>query len=531
MRNLFFAGFLVLLTSVAFGQSGPGLLIKQKRWQHLDPSRDGVYGISMDRAYAELLKGRKSMRVIVAVLDGGVDTAQADLKSVLWVNAKEKGSDEDRNGYENDRYGWNFLGVRMGAGTIKPGFEYQRIYLSLKARCARYSPGDFGKPGDEKCRIWKSTKEKFQTDSSAVVSAQLNFWNLIVHEDSIWRKIFGKDLYTANDFRTSAKPTEKKPRNQFIPSFLAGDSALTNLTLLASIQDEKIKLMKRYSQDPASYRLEKIGDDYNDLNDRYYGNADVTGNDDHGTHVAGIIGAMRDNDIGTDGIADKVSIMSIKAVPVNADEYDKDIALGIRYAVDNGARVINLSFGKAHSLQREWVEDAIQYAADKDVLIVKAAGNEGSNADSVTVYPTSRQIHGGMAPNMITVGASGMVRDSLIASFSNYGRNTVDVFAPGVKIYSTFRSDGTSKYGFRSGTSMAAPVVAGIAAVLRSYFPSLSAKQVKYIIESSVTKIDGYVTNPGSGGRPVLMTDLCKTGGIVNAYEAVKLAERMARKK
>jgi subtilisin family serine protease len=245
----------------------------------------------------------------------------------------------------------------------------------------------------------------------------------------------------------------------------------------------------------------------------------------HGTHVSGIIGAQRGNGIGIDGIADNVRIMAVRAVP-DGDEYDKDVALAIRYAVDNGAKVINMSFGKGFSPEKQWVDEAVKYAETKDVLLVHAAGNDAEDIDKEENYPNpDLKTLNEQASNFITVGASSdpKIKSSLVAEFSNYGKNNVNVFAPGVKIYSTL--PGGNTYGNQQGTSMAAPVVSGLAAVIRSYFPSLTAKQVKYSIEKSVivTENPVAVVKPGSKEK-VWISDLCTSGGIINAYNAIKIA-------
>jgi subtilisin family serine protease len=280
-------------------------------------------------------------------------------------------------------------------------------------------------------------------------------------------------------------------------------------------------------------REEIIKDNYYNINDRFYGNNDVMGPSAlHGTHVAGIIGAQRGNGKGIDGIADNVKLMTVRAVP-DGDEYDKDIALAIKYAVDNGAKVINLSFGKEISPQKKWVDEAVRYAEIKDVLLVHAAGNDGENNDTVNNYPspelTTFRVK---ATNFITVGASSdpKINGNYVADFSNYGKNTVDVFAPGVKIYST--APGSNSYKFLQGTSMAAPVVAGVAAIVRSYYPALSAKQVKYVLEKSVVTLDSTlkVTRPGTKQK-VPFSTLCTSGGWINAYNAVKLAASLEPEK
>jgi subtilisin family serine protease len=306
----------------------------------------------------------------------------------------------------------------------------------------------------------------------------------------------------------------------------------TNASIFEQL-DEYVNTKKEtYSakeKPPVNYRADIVKDNYYDFDDRYYGNNDIMGADPkHGTHVSGIIGAERNNGVGVDGVADNVRIMTLRAVP-DGDEYDKDIALAIRYAVDNGAKVINMSFGKSFSPEKNWVDDAVKYAESKDVLLVHAAGNESSNTDEKENYPNPfYKSSKTRAPNFITVGASSdpKIKESYVAEFSNYGKNSVDVFAPGVKIYSTV--PGGNQYANLQGTSMASPVVAGVAGLIRSYFPTLTAMQVKTAIEKSVSVYDNpvFVTKPGTKEQ-VLLGDLSTTGGIINAYDAVKIAAAM----
>jgi subtilisin family serine protease len=279
-----------------------------------------------------------------------------------------------------------------------------------------------------------------------------------------------------------------------------------------------------------------LGDDPNIMDDRPYGDS-KTGHsikdESHGTHVSGIIAASRDNKIGINGVANNVKIMAVRAVP-DGDEYDKDVALGLRYAVDNGAKIINTSFGKGFSPKKEWVFEAIQYAASKDVLIVNAAGNDGNNIDFEKVFPIdTRDLKTEISDNFLTVGAmSANYDENLPASFSNYGKINVDVFAPGVQIYSTTPENEYAKF---SGTSMAAPSAAGVAALIRSYYPKLSASQVKHILMNSGTLINFEVIKPGSrswekpNGEKVPFSDLSVSGRIVNAYNALKMADYMIK--
>jgi cell wall-associated protease len=288
-------------------------------------------------------------------------------------------------------------------------------------------------------------------------------------------------------------------------------------------QQTKLELLEK---GPENYRQNIVKDNYSDPLDRYYGNNDIMATGaDHGTHVAGIIGADRKNNLGTSGVANNVELMILRAVP-DGDEHDKDIANAIRYAVDNGAWVINMSFGKSFSPEKKWVDDAVKYAESKNVLLVHAAGNDSKNIDIEDNFPSGNLDDDTLRSfsNWITVGASGSTIDGLAAGFSNYGKREVDVFAPGVEIYSTL--PGGNKYGKQDGTSMASPVVAGLAALLLSYYPELSANQIKQIIEESAYRItDEKIIKPGTENEKVNLNDLSKTGGIVNAYNAIKLAQ------
>jgi subtilisin family serine protease len=281
---------------------------------------------------------------------------------------------------------------------------------------------------------------------------------------------------------------------------------------------------------PENYRGEITKDNEDDINDRNYGNPNVMVDEDaplHGTHVCGIIGAKRNNGKGIDGIADNIKIMMIRAVP-DGDEHDKDIALAIRYAVDNGARVINMSFGKDFSPGKKWIDEAVKYAESKNVLLVHAAGNDHKDLDTTDNFPNPTFIADHTrANNWVTVGASSDPSaesdfKSYTASFSNFGKKEVDVFAPGTRIYSTV--PGGNNYRNLQGTSMASPVVAGVAALVLTYYPQLTAQQLKWVIEKSATPITSKVKLPGSDDEMVQLSDISETGGVVNAYEALKLA-------
>ncbi|MGH2643515.1 MAG: S8 family peptidase [Chitinophagaceae bacterium] len=543
MRNrnkLFFTGlavgiFSLFLTSqTVFAQSKATL---PDDWQLLDPHQDSVYGTSVNRAYQELLKGKKPHRVIVAVIDSGVDTTQVDLKGHIWTNLGEipgNGIDDDHNGYVDDIHGWNFLGGKDGTSMVKASSALERAYWRLRPEFGNITDSmNVEKKDRPEYRLWLKVKTARKQDSIknkqdyATVSMGLARFDIL---DQMLRSHIGKDTLFLSDIQNfdpnnndtleMAKQIairvldESDPHNSFEDFLSQGKDYLDGIK----------QNLDGLGEDPNALRRKIVGDNWNDIKDTHYGNNDVTGTfDRHATHVSGIIAAIRDNGIGIDGITNDVLIMPVKVVP-DGDERDKDVALGIRYAVDNGANIINMSFGKGYSSHKEWVDEAVKYAEKHDVLLVHAAGNDGANNDSITTYPNPFFLDGKRADNFITVGASSATDADghLAASFSNYGKNHVDLFAPGVDIYSTLPGN---SYGTMSGTSMATPVVSGIAALVLEYYPDLSAKQLRWVLDHSVTKLDTLkVIQPGSSDTMVTYNSLCISGGIVNAYNALKLA-------
>ncbi|TKK67154.1 peptidase S8 [Ilyomonas limi] len=511
-----------------------------KGWQLLDPAKDSFYGISLNNTY-QFLASKKPKQVVVAVIDSGVDTTHEDLKNVLWHNPKEipgNGKDDDGNGYVDDVYGWNFLGNENGENLSKDVDERTRVYYRFKNQFSGKSIDEdtMNELEKEQYNTWLKAASEIQSGGND--QTELMYMNMmlkLMHKnDKKLQDEMQKKVYSIDDVEQFAPKSTEGKQAKFALLTLAKlaelDNSMTNTEIINELDDEiesKQQSVDAKTTAPPNYRAQIIGDDYYNINDRYYGNSDVMAGDPmHGTHVSGIIAAQRDNNIGMQGVANDVKIMMIRAVP-QGDEYDKDIALAIKYAVDNGAKVINMSFGKGYSPEKQWVDEAVRYAESKDVLIVHAAGNEAEDIDSTDNYPNSdlKAFHT-TATNFITVGASSdkhIGSGNIIASFSNYGAGEVNVFAPGVKIYSTL--PGGNRYGFLQGTSMAAPVVAGVAALIRSYFPDLSAQQVKYAIEKSVVQLPDsvLVQEPGTN-KTVPVKDLCSSGGFLNAYAAVQLA-------
>ena len=501
-------------------------------WQLLDVS-DRVVGISARRAERELLAGKQPKQtVLVAVIDGGVDTAHVGLRANLWTNPKEtaaNGKDDDNNGYADDVHGWNFIGGKDGKDVQYDLLEVTRLYV----RCTKTPNGNgtTAKLPTPDAATCKRASDEFQKQREQNQNMQQQVGQIamiMTRSNEILRKAIGSDSLTKEKV-TAFQPNSTESQQAKMMWLRIADMGITPKELEEA--KEEVESKAKYGLNPDYDPRSIVGDDYANLSERRYGNADVMGPDaKHGTHVAGIIGGVHGTPGGIDGIATGVKIMMVRTVP-DGDERDKDIANAIRYAVDNGARVINMSFGKGFSPEKAAVDEAVKYADSKGVLMVHAAGNDGENLAEKPSFPTPAYLSGGRPNNWIEVGASSWKGlDSLAAPFSNYGKAQVDVFAPGVDILSTVPGGG---YERQSGTSMAAPVVTGLAALLMSYYPNLSAADVRRIILDSATRYaDEKVVRPGSeSGERVPFGSLSVTGGVVNAYSALKLAEQMSTAK
>jgi subtilisin family serine protease len=488
-----------------------------KRWSHLDIVKDTIPGMSVDKAYAELLKNKTGVKVIVGIVDSGVDIEHQDLKSVVWTNKKEiagNGIDDDKNGYIDDIHGWNFLG-----DITKENLEYERIIKNKNL------------VDEVTYQAAKALNDKKIADATTGKARSEQMIATLNESDATLIKHFGKSVYTIDEVKAivSQEPEIQKSKVA-MQQMLSYNLPIADLKVAVQKQLDGINALLKGDNLKTDYR-KVVGDNPNDITDTKYGNNNVMGPDKneilHGTHVAGIVAQSRNNTLGGDGVANNVEILTVRAVP-DGDEYDKDIALGIRYAVDNGAKVINGSFGKSFSPQKQWVYDAIKYAEKKDVLIVHAAGNDSKDIDTENNFPNdSDDKVTEFADNVITIGALNFeYGDKVVARFSNIGKINVDVFAPGVKIYATTPND---SYKYLQGTSMAAPNAAGVAALIRSYYPKLSAQQVKHILMDSGVAITTEVIVGGKANDTRSFTTLSKSGKIVNAYNALLMAEKMSK--
>ncbi|MDX1627248.1 MAG: S8 family peptidase [Fulvivirga sp.] len=520
-----------------------GTLVAQEKqpaedWHMLDPNAGNhVQGMSVDKAY-EILKGRKSETVTVAVIDSGIDIDHEDLEGKIWINEDEipgNGKDDDKNGYVDDRYGWNFIGGPE-ANIEADSYELTRIYVELKKKYGDVTAEEVNKKNKKEYDFWLEIKDKFEADA-AEAQQEYQFYQFLqgnlLRFNNLLKAYVGVDTLEMNHLYQINSPDSLIiiARNIIGSIYQNMGEDVDFATVeeeLQSAVDHYDKLVN-YAYNPDFDPRGVVGDNYKDPYEKGYGNPDVEGPDaSHGTHVAGIIAANRNNALGMKGIADNVKIMAIRAVPPEGDERDKDIANAIIYAVDNGAQIINMSFGKSYSPYKEAVDKAVKYAADKGVLMILGAGNSSKNIDKSENFPSEVLLSGETIEVWMDIGATGFYKDeNLVGDFSNYGKETVDVFAPGVEIYSTIPDNSYENF---SGTSMAAPATTGVAALLMSYFPDLNAKQVKEIIMQSAIKYEGLeVTRPGKSGLPTPFSELSVSGGIVNAYEAVKMALEMSR--
>jgi cell wall-associated protease len=519
------------LQTTAWGQN------EFEKWLHGGPDSESPNGIRSADWY-KTASPSKPKTVIVAVLDSGVDIDHPDLKANIWTNPKEiPGNmlDDDGNGYKDDVHGWNFLGGPNGTSVIKESLEVTRLYGQQKARWENVDTLKL--KGKE-----KKEYDEFKKMKDVVESKLASANEQLTQIETLEGKVMGSLEAAKKELNGDTLNIEKLEKSE-------DEQAQIAATIIRNVEQQGIKVESidwLIDQAKDQFKTEKddlqstidynynvnldtrkiVGDDANDFSNHSYGNNDVKGEFDyHGTHVSGIIGAVRDNGFGVDGIADHVAIMPVKIVP-DGDERDKDVANGILYAVNNGAQVINMSFGKGYSPQKKWVDEAMKYAAKHDVLIVHGSGNESTNVDNTGNFPNDTYLKKGLfgpkhADNMISVGATSPEGgESAIAEFSNYGKREVDVFAPGVYIYSTVPD---TTYDYASGTSMACPVVTGIAALIRSRYPDLSAAQVKDIIIKSTRPLPDTVTEPGTFDT-VKPSELCVSGGMVDVVNAMKMA-------
>ncbi len=527
----------LLLSAILFSANVQAQDQAPGNWFLLDLQSDGYAGLSANKAHEQLLKGKKAQTVIVAVIDSGVDIEHEDLQDIIWVNEDEipgNGIDDDHNGYVDDIHGWNFIGGANGENVNHDSYEISRLYAKYKAMFDGKDTDKLSKKEramyDEYLEIKKTIEEKREE-----LQGNLDLYTGIKEAINKVKELVGKDDFTAEDLDSLQVDDPSLGQAMMILSnVLSQGGTVAELEEQLDGAIEYFSNSLNYGYNPDFDPRSIVGDDYSNVKERYYGNNDVEGPDaSHGTHVSGIIAAIRNNNIGIDGVADHVRIMSVRTVP-DGDERDKDVANAIIYAVDNGAKVINMSFGKGYAWNKGAVDKAVKYARKHDVLLVHAAGNSAQNNDETDNFPNDTYAKRGFlglgpkqADNWLEIGALSWKKgEDAPATFSNYGKKSVDVFSPGVDIYSCVPQ---SDYASFSGTSMASPATAGVAALIRAYYPEFSAQEVRQIILDSAIPQNYKVKKPGSK-ELVDFSELCATGAIVNAYRALQLAEERSKK-
>lgn len=513
----------LILPSTIFAQKTKELTEEDlKTWWQKDVQEDTIPGISLDKAYRELLNNKIGQEVIVAVLDTKIDIDHEDLKDQIWVNSDEipnNNIDDDKNGYIDDINGWNFLGNAKGGEVSHQSVELLRVIHKYESTYGVSK--EISVPTKEVEVEYEKALEEFE-------SQRLEMLDAVDYVDSI------ANIY--NNYKID------------IVALLDGktynEMALDSLLTIATVDKDNINWMKSMidwgiEEDGVKSYIDHTNKELNttynkDFNERKYvdgGNNKVKENSmpfQHSTPVSGVLAATRTNDLGVQGFSDAIRIMPVVMV-AHGDEHDEDVAKAIRYAVDNGAQIINMSWVKYYSTQTELVRAAFEYAAKKNVLLVTGSGNDSKDIDVELSFPTDFYLGEEIMDNFINTGGTTSQLDStIVAEFSNYGKKQVDIFSPAKDIFS---SAPDNEYNSRRGTSFASPIVAGTAALLLSYFPQLTAIQLKEIILKSGTKLDILVNRPGDedGAALVPFSELSKTGSILNVYAAIQMAMELKK--
>jgi cell wall-associated protease len=511
-------------------------------WHFLDPDKDRVAGAAIYSAY-KLLKFRQSHPVLVAVIDCPVDYGHEDLMPVIWKNEKEipgNQIDDDKNGYVDDINGWFFNCSKTGIPVEHEQPEETQIYAQGRKRFEGMASTPTDKATLYDFKIFERAKAKFEKgrkrakDFERVFSDSVRFAQVLKEmlnqaQNPVDQEQMDQWKLPEDSFSVSARAVVKEiyqPRIQAFHQFVRNMR-----TQFPNLREAKSSLWK-YDYNPDFNPRDQVSENKNLFWEKGYGSGFLKDpaslDNDHGTHIAGIIAGKRGNGKGIEGIADNVKIMTLGVVPSSGDERDKDVANAIKYAVDNGAKIINMSFAKRFSPMKKNIDEALKYADSKGVLLFHAGGNSGENGDSLFQFPICQYEDGKSCPSLINVGNSGPdLNENLVVSSSNWGKKNTHLFAPGKLIFSTTPGN---TYENLTGTSMATPVVAGVAALLWSYFPELSAAELKNILLLSSFKPNNLVKKPGSG-EMIPFSSLSQSGGIVNAKEAVILADKLVRDK
>ncbi len=541
MKKLFIATYFLLGIGVFAQEASVQDPLKDKdlmTWYHKDFASSKVYGVNTDNAYKYLeSKGLKPKSVVVAVLDSGVEVDHPGLKNNMWKNPNEipnNGKDDDGNGYIDDVHGWNFMGSAKGDIDVD-NMEVTRVVKKYKSvfegeNSAENKANQAKMP--EEFAMYMQSKEIFNK-KSIEARQQYQSIQMVNQFIPVMVKLLNGKPFTQETLSAIKPATQQEAIALNVMGNMVNDPEAVGKSPedFQKYMEEEMKTYLDYYGQQATQqynldfdpRAELVGDNYDDYTEKHYGNNNYEGPDaGHGTHVAGIIAGLPQGEEVQYGVAHKVAkIMAVRTVP-NGDERDKDVANSIRYAVDNGAKILNMSFGKPVSPGKKVVWDAFRYAEKKGVLLVKAAGNDNEDIQNSVHYPTNFKDPADDKPflkNMIVVGASTKDAETLRAGFSNFNSKMVDVFAPGQQIYSTVPD---AKYKYEQGTSMASPVVAGAAAVLLAYMPELKPEQIIEALVKTSNKSTVDAALPGD--LKATFDTISRAGGVIDVRKAAEYA-------
>lgn len=545
-------------------------------WYNCSFDREGVYGAEVNKAY-EFLAGKKLKKTpVIAFICNGMDIEHEELSHAVWTNPKEKdnGKDNDRNGLAGDLHGWNFIGGANGDVIVRgPNYgdlEYYRLrdkYITLYRRDGQFQRMEIG-PGITDVKLVPADAPEnideydyflkiSANDRSPLMNRHKGYQFSLVYEDylnkfndNILKMYPGKELVTFNDFKVMVNdPAYVDLDDEWarIAAFYMGVSlqmapnkdnwhgmyaAYDRNEFVKSSYDSYQQLLKRVDFD---VRNRIVGDDPYDLNDRVYGNNSLlTANCAVNVLKAGVIFSKRNNGIGGDGIADFAKLMTLVAYPEQSSPYTKDLVLGIRYAVDHGADVIVMSYqqpGIYSEGDRKWMYDALRYAEDKGVLVIFPVWENSADLDKYDYFP-NRFMGERELTNLLIVGPSDKQGAPTVKS--NYGEKGLDLFAPSVNIYSTMTGD---IYNNATSVQLGAGIAAGVAALVKGYYPTLNGSQIRTLLMETVTPREGaevekeHIVNGRLANDIFLFEELSGSGGIINAYNAVRAAEQATGKK
>lgn len=530
-------------------------------WYNCSFGEDGVYGAEVNKAY-EFLKGKKvKKRPVVALIGTGLDVEHEDLKQAIWVNPGEQadGKDRDKNGFIDDINGWNFLGGKNGQVMERLIQEGDREFLRLKDKYADYitSNGEFFKIIDGK-RVKVSAPENLSEYSyyKNVVMPESQLariyggWNMAYVIAEYGQK-FKEDLrakfpgqrITLQEFQTCYDPNAPQDTLSDVTFTLIAtafqlyktdDLDFVYKTFVetgvARGKESYEEALKAYGYDG---RKDIVGDDYLNINDNKYGNnVLLTSDAGLGTMQGGIIGGKRGNGLGNDGIMDEAEIMALRVTASGGEPYIKDMVLAIRYAADHGVDIIVLP--QQNTLypdgQKEWMIEALRYAESKGILVIVPAWELSQDLAKQTFYPNRRMTGDKELTNLMVISSSD--KEGNPSLNANYGAKELDLFAPGINIYSAYTGD---TYQIGSGVGLASASVAGVAALIKAYYPHLTGSQIRDILLESVTSRKGVEVEKGIevDGKQTqdlfLFDDLCLSGGILNAYQAIMAADKLGK--